>query len=156
MRRWPSRFRLTVEECKSVSTKFLKDHGYLNSRVRSGELCYTIRGRVIGRIGIRVEMPGEEEQNMPPTMYLWYRADGKNEKLHRSGLVSTPCFFGGRRWWFVCPECHRRIGILYLVGTDLGCRLCHDLTYRSCRESHMYDALWKKLGIDPKDAKGIF
>jgi hypothetical protein len=50
-------------------------------------------------------------------------------------LDTTPCFYGGRRWWFVCPNatCRRRCRILYLSSTSgyFLCRICQNLTYRS-------------------------
>jgi hypothetical protein len=57
-------------------------------------------------------------------------------------LVTTPCRFGGQRFWFLCPltrdgiPCKRRVRVLHLpAGAQFfGCRACHDLTYRSCQE----------------------
>lgn len=52
-------------------------------------------------------------------------------------LVSTKCYFGGRRYWFLCPlvingvSCNRRVGVLYKCGRYFGCRHCHRLTYKS-------------------------
>jgi hypothetical protein len=39
----------------------------------------------------------------------------------------------GRRWWFLCPCCRRRMGVLYLpVGREaFRCRDCYHLRYRS-------------------------
>lgn len=41
--------------------------------------------------------------------------------------------FGGVRFWFKCPFCNRRVGILYKhpINNDLGCRRCLNLEYRS-------------------------
>ncbi len=58
-------------------------------------------------------------------------------------LTATPCPFGGRRWWFVCPlvvdgkACGRRCRVLYRPYSErfFGCRLCYQLTYRS-RQQH--------------------
>ncbi len=57
------------------------------------------------------------------------------------------------RWWFACPlvvngrACGRRVRMLYLPpnGRYFGCRGCHDLTYRSCQESHQYDRLTARI-----------
>jgi hypothetical protein len=42
---------------------------------------------------------------------------------------------GGSRWWWACPGCGRRCGLLYLLPglPRLACRVCHRLTYRSQR-----------------------
>ena len=54
---------------------------------------------------------------------------------------------GIKKWWFLCPvtddlgnRCGRKMGKLYLPRgeTHFGCRLCHDLTYRSCQKSCRY------------------
>jgi len=29
-------------------------------------------------------------------------------------MVTTPCRFGGRRWWWICPATHRQVAKLYL------------------------------------------
>ncbi len=63
------------------------------------------------------------------------------------GLTTTRQTFGGLRWWFVCllpvrgQPCQRRVRKVYLPpgGRFLGCRQCHDLTYRSRQESHRFD-----------------
>ena len=39
---------------------------------------------------------------------------------------------GGKRPWFVCHGCHRRVGILYhAAGVPFRCRICCDLAYPS-------------------------
>lgn len=46
-------------------------------------------------------------------------------------VTTTPCNFGGKRHWFVCPSCKRRVGTLYRLPIQdaLFCRKCHNLTY---------------------------
>jgi len=59
-------------------------------------------------------------------------------------LDCTPCHFGGRRWWLICPmvangkACNRRVGALYLptTGTVFGCRRCCKLRYEKSRKSY--------------------
>jgi hypothetical protein len=49
-------------------------------------------------------------------------------------LEWTPCNYGGRRPWFLCPRrgCGRRVAILY-GSSDFGCRTCRRLTYHTQR-----------------------
>jgi len=52
-------------------------------------------------------------------------------------ILSIPSPLGrGRRYYFKCPWCDRRVGKLYMPsgGTQFACRICYDLTYRSSRE----------------------
>ena len=39
---------------------------------------------------------------------------------------------GGKRPWFICPTCPRRVGVLYHAnGLPFRCRICCDLVYPS-------------------------
>jgi len=51
----------------------------------------------------------------------------------RISVVWTRCNFGGRRPWFICVSCNRRVGKLYHTGASLACRQCMDLWYTSQR-----------------------
>jgi hypothetical protein len=62
-------------------------------------------------------------------------------------LIWTPCNYGGRRPWFVCPgvvsgvPCQRRVGVLYNARDYFLCRHCYGLAYESQRENRAYRAL---------------
>jgi len=49
--------------------------------------------------------------------------------------------FGGTRYWFSCPICHKRAGVLYKhpISQNLGCRKCLLLDYRKHRYSKMVE-----------------
>ena len=73
-----------------------------------------------------------------PYIRLEYTAiDSEGDKTdydYQVNLASTPCYFGGLRWWFVCRSCGRRAGVLYLPlwARLFKCRHCYNLTYQSC------------------------
>lgn len=46
-------------------------------------------------------------------------------------LSFTPCNFGGSRPWYDCPDCGRRVAILYHWKQWWFCRTCLGLTYSS-------------------------
>ena len=64
----------------------------------------------------------------------------------------TPCHYGGRRPWWLCPSCDRRVAILYCCQSWYACRHCFGLAYRSQRETaedlaaRRVDKLRKRLG----------
>ena len=59
---------------------------------------------------------------------------GEREDVRQTiALERTPCRFGGERTWFTCPDCGRRVGVLYGHRRFL-CRYCHPLTYDSQSE----------------------
>ena len=45
-------------------------------------------------------------------------------------VLTTPCHFGGRRYWWVCPHCDRRCRILYCRGLFV-CRQCSGAYYKT-------------------------
>jgi hypothetical protein len=49
--------------------------------------------------------------------------------------VWTPCRFGGKRPWFQCGGCGRRVVRLYIVQAVIACRHCHRLGYASQLEA---------------------
>ena len=134
----------TVEDCRSVSNSFLNKHGYLNeSSARSGGIawknCY---GEETGSIGIVVStFEGERYVRFYYT-FTNRSAGEKTNYDYKVALTTTPCNFGGVRYWFICPlsrngvYCGRRVGNPYCApgGDYYGCRHCYDLSYESRNE----------------------
>lgn len=52
-------------------------------------------------------------------------------------LLTTPCNYGGYRYWFACPHCTDRVGVLILYGGAFRCRKCHRLSYESENYSNL-------------------
>jgi hypothetical protein len=50
-------------------------------------------------------------------------------------LTWTPCALGGRRPWFLCPTCSRRVALLYSSGGLFACRHCFGLAY-ACQQEN--------------------
>jgi len=76
-----------------------------------------------------------------------FTRDGRKH-TQEIALAFTPCRFGGRRVWFLCPSCGRRVGKVYLPCsmynrlsqrvTGFRCRFCYGLTYEQRRERNKY------------------
>lgn len=58
--------------------------------------------------------------------------------------------YGGRRYFFVCPRCGRRMRTLFINRAEIGCRICHDLTYTSCNQFHHFDSLYSQVAVGLK------
>jgi hypothetical protein len=74
----------------------------------------------------------------------------------RISLTTTNLYFGGARWWFVCPVTLERVGRLHLLAgaSQFLSRRAHGLTY-ACQTEDVYDRaarrsrkLMMRLGAD--------
>lgn len=56
-------------------------------------------------------------------------------------LDETKLHFGGTRFWFKCPICNSRRGVLFKhpITQSLGCRACLDLQYKKRRYKGMIE-----------------
>lgn len=108
------------------------------SRHYTAEECLRVSVEDVARASVDA-LAGAEQDPGEPTAVLRYRsAIGNGVVIERSEsvrLVWTRPPYGGRRWWFCCPRCRRRCGVLYSAPLypTFACRLCHDLRYVSQR-----------------------
>jgi len=56
-------------------------------------------------------------------------------------LATSKTHYNGTRFWFKCPKCGRRVGVLYEhpLNNDIGCRTCLDLDYKKRRYKGMLE-----------------
>ena len=75
--------------------------------------------------------------------YLQFTRDGI-VRFEEIQLEYTLCNFGGRRAWFICPNCGSRVGKVYLPETyyvgdvriwRFACRRCYYLSYEQQRSN---------------------
>jgi hypothetical protein len=135
----------TVEESRSVSIAFLRKHGYFCG-YRGGRIFWTnSMGDETGSIGIAVSV-GDGENYAQFNYTITDRNSGqKTDYDYKVRLTTTPCLFGGVRYWFICPlftngvYCGRRVANLYLApgANYFGCRHCHNLSYESRNEPRL-------------------
>jgi hypothetical protein len=94
----------------------------------------------------------------PPDVELRYRFDHDSrdtgDQVQTVQVTSSPCRFGGQRWWWICPRTGRRAAMLFLPngGIRFLSREGYGLGYQSTRESRIDRAhrkagrLYRKLG----------
>ena len=154
--------RRTVEDCKTITTMFLNEHNYFDGDVRRGGMNWSRNGEETGSIGYEVSTIGSNEYIRFQYTQTDRNTDEKTKLDYKARLTWTPCYFGGIRWWFICPQvvnahaCGKRVGSLYLEGKRFGCRHCYNLTYASSQESHKYDGLFRKIGFTIQEARLAF
>ncbi len=158
--------KTTVEECISIDVKQLARERALRFGTwgsvnwGNGDVMSVALQTVLGPAGDRVLQ----------VSYVWQDSEeGDPEDIVIPiRLQTTQPHLGGVRWWFTCPlivdgvACERRVGRLHLPPGDryFGCQICHDLTYRSCQQSHQLERLLDDGGherwmarLDRKNAK---
>lgn len=124
-----------VEDSKKLRISFLKNNGYLNNnKFVSGSIQWSMNGKSTGSIGCSIDQDNE-------FVRLFYTHTNRytHEETwldYRIALTTTPCNYGGLRYWFECPSCDKRIAVLYLPYNDkrFACRACHNLTYQNQKE----------------------
>ncbi len=124
--------KATADASHDVSIFRLKKWGML-SGYKSTTITWT--SSQTGKqssIGLIVDMTAEE-----PYAQFNYTTTNKNgdstKHEYIAYLVSTDCNYGGIRWWFACPVCGLRVGVLYMAPGDTRfyCRHCNNLSYHS-------------------------
>lgn len=138
---------------KQVSVAFLRKHGYFNGGWHSGTITWSRHGEKAGSMSVQSSID-ESEQYIK---FIYTQTDnntgGKKDFDYKIPLTTTPCYFGGKRYWFICPlsvngrYCGRRVGVLYKAGDYFGCRHCYDLTYNSRNRSGIFKTAGQTISI---------
>lgn len=72
----------------------------------------------------------------PNKLILSYESKGKNYS-YSVPISTTPCNYGGVRYWFNCPQCTKRVAKLYLKHSMFYCRSCHALNYATQQDTKL-------------------
>lgn len=135
--------RQEAEWSNSLSIFWLKKHGYLpaGGGWRSGGITWTYGlSDNKSSMGFSVSINPQESSGINNYVELRYIhtnrwTDEKENFKYKVELTTTPCNYGGVRYWFICPltknghYCGRRVGVLYGVGKYFGCRKCGEIAY---------------------------
>jgi hypothetical protein len=128
-----------ADDAKKISTSFLKKHGYFKGWL-SGTITWTRSGMWgENKSSVSISVSTLEGDNYLRITYTQTDRDTQEKKDFdfKIPLTTTPCRFGGKRYWFICPwyksgvYCGKRVGTLYKDGDYFACRHCYDLTYES-------------------------
>lgn len=155
--------KTTVEQCLTLSMDVVGEFEGLQERepwrgtitwtkVRTGEETANIRYRFWPQGGAS-RWDGKLVLKYKITRSQYGGEDELTEVDYGIDLETTPCNFGGERWWFRCPlvkngtPCERRCFKLYCPpgGDYFGCRECYDLTYQSAQTAHEFDTLYSSI-----------
>ena len=124
---------------------WLKKHGYLNGGWKYGGIKWTYGSDNESSTGLTVTTSGSEDDNIRLQYTHTSRGtDDKENMDYKVKLITTPCNYGGKRYWFICPlskngqYCGRRVGVLFSIGKWFGCRHCGEIAYSSQMQGGRY------------------
>ncbi len=147
--------KTVVEDCKKVQMWWLKKHGYLNGH-RWGGIEWT-NGYDDSKSSIGFTVSTNKLFIQFDYTQTDYPSGQKTYLDYKFDLVTTPCNYGGVRYWFICglykngQYCGRRVAKIYKPpGTKwFGCRYCWDLSYeeRQKNRGSKYRALFGALEV---------
>ena len=157
MGRWSFSSKQEADYLKKIDISWLKQQGLLNGW-HSATIKWTnpITGEKTGSVGIIIDTH-KRYIRLYYTQTDWH---GKKKEFdYKVPLTTTPCNYGGVRYWFICPlvkngqPCGRRVRVLYKAGDYFGCRHCYELTYSSKNENRrdkiyplfLWFKNWKKI-----------
>jgi hypothetical protein len=135
-----------ADDIKKITTSFLKKHEYFKGW-RSGTITWTSSGwggEHKSSVGIEVSTINGESYLRIHYTQTDRDTQEKKDFNYKIPLTTTPCNYGGNRYWFICPwykngkYCGRRVGTLYKDGDYFACRHCYELTYSSRNQSGRY------------------
>ncbi|OGN26035.1 MAG: hypothetical protein A2925_04885 [Candidatus Yanofskybacteria bacterium RIFCSPLOWO2_01_FULL_44_22] len=132
-----------AEQSSAFSIFWLKRHGYLHKDYSQmgGTITWTYgyseNKSSIGFSVMRDNWGTPSERTYVRLNYTHtdYWSKEKSDMNYEIQLESTPCRYGGKRYWFICPltkngrYCGRRVGVLYCLGKWFGCRHCGEIAY---------------------------
>lgn len=160
-----------ADSLKKIEMPWLKKHGYVynNYSFERSSIKWTYQDGRENSISFEVSTTTYEKK-----IRIYYtitdRQTGEKRDIdYTMPIVSTPCHFGGVRYWFKCSlsrdgvYCGRRVGTVYMGGDYFACRHCYDLAYESQYKSNgaisrivrIFDS-WEKIEKIEKTMKRRF
>ena len=127
---WRWNAKNTTADYRCIDVRHWAQNGQLEPGNRFSSY-WSCDGETVASISVKSELG---------RVRLMYRnksyGDGWEDLDYPVRISSTPCHYGGHRYWFICPAqgCGRRVAKLY-SGRIFACRHCYQLAYPSQREA---------------------
>jgi hypothetical protein len=140
--------RTACGETRRIDIRFMLKRGMLRTN-STGSLTWSRGNEPMGNIRYAMFY----DQMRLDYRCRWYDEEWEDVKQTIT-IDRTPCNYGGTRKWFLCPNCNKRVAILYQVNTLFLCRHCYRLPYASQSENYLdrmsrkFDKLNKRLEAD--------
>lgn len=144
---------------KKLEISWIKKQGYLKPNSMTSTTVTWTHGMSGKKSSISMSVINQGTNPHVQLQYTQTEENGdKKDFDYNIQLVTTPCHYGGDRYWFICPltingkYCGRRVGVVYKAGDYFGCRHCYNLSYESRNESrsNRFYPLFQILGGSKK------
>jgi hypothetical protein len=141
MGRKPWTERLTVEDCLAVDVAMLKGIIREPSDWRVYH-CRRPNGAGTEEFEYKIEIDADNRSSLIFRYTLTKNGIRYGFPLkYAVKTTTTPCRYGGQRYWFICPVVRRGVPCLKVVrklylppgARYFGCKRCYALVYESCR-----------------------
>lgn len=140
--------KILKEDCRTISMYNLRKWGSLKG-YHSGTITWTSGwAKNKNSVSYVVDLASYGNEKYFKLDYtITDRFSGeKHEINHKYPILTTPCNYGGVRYWFECSVCHqgvycgRKVAKIYLgAGSHyFACRHCYNLSYRSRIDGYAY------------------
>ena len=136
---------------KTLDIKFLKKYWYLDKWVDYKKWWLYWKLWWNDNWNIWIEINKSETSGYVRVFFTQTSYDGEKKELdYKIPLVSTPCYYWGVRWWFLCPCKWNRCSILYkqnnwIFASRETLNLCYDDQKKSKRWRYMSFCMWDNL-----------
>ena len=124
-----SKLRLSIDYL--IKERLLKNNQLSNGSLRWSSIS---SGENRGSVSFTADLC---ESYSITLKYQFNKAEDIETKIY---LTTTAPYFGGVRYWFLCPRCGKKFSFLY-GGKYFLCRTCHSLCYESQQLSYPYRML---------------
>ncbi|MCX8008923.1 MAG: hypothetical protein N3A54_04465 [Patescibacteria group bacterium] len=148
-----------ADNLPSISISTLNKEGFFRRILSSGRSKWTY-GITRNEISVGFTISTLAENSYIHFSYTQTDSEGNTKDFdYKIQLTTTPCKYGGVRYWFICSlstngnYCGRRVGVLYKAGNYFACRHCYNLTYKSRNEnrkskSSLYASMYFLTGYE--------
>lgn len=122
-----------TEDFRSIDIRGFNQRGWLDIKGLT-----TLTWSLNGEKTASVQFPNK------PNINLRYKSRSNGAAWqnmdYQIELQTTNCNSGGIRYWFTCPECSKRVCVLYR-GEIFKCSSCHGLVHKNRNKSTLGQAI---------------
>ncbi len=117
----------TTKDLLKLSIQWLVKNKYIESECykSAGIAWYKSNKKKIASINIIVNIVNNKNY-----IELIYTHNKTEDIRYKVFIETTTPNYGGIRYWFICPKCHKRVTFLY-GGKYFLCRTCQNLCYET-------------------------